>query len=602
MSPPCAMNGTDSIFINPENLPQNGYGFFQCILLFIAYAYILSIGSNMISDGSELLLLIPSLAGIVGSVVLPVLGAVPDGAIVLFSGFGKNPQLQLNVGIGALAGSTIMLLTIPWGLAILGGRVQLLNGMPLYKKPANYAIEFEKLPANRAWGLFSCGVAVDDAVRKGGHLMMLTALGFWVIQGPALSYNRPQYANIDHEMIRIWSIVGFLYCLLGFCGYLYYMYLEAQGDEIHERKMEEIQLQFILNKNAKLISVVAPIIESMMNNKNEDSGLLSNTSGLTEAEMIIKIQGNEKLRSKVQVLVKPYFSAYDADKSGSIEIDELQSIMAELGEPLSGAELKKLLANFDKDNNGTLDLVEFSDLLIDIATKYVLAKRDNTNNANEDNITNAKKRKSVMPVQISGMVVNSDDVDVENHGINDEDDEEEEDEEIPEDLQHLDYQDQQKAIFRRACFGMGLGTILVLIFSDPMVDILNDFSTRTGIPAFYISFVLAPLVSNASELIAAYNYAKKKTSKSIAISLSTLTGAACMNNTFCLMIFFILIFSLKLNWDFTSETLVIFLAQLVMYVFCFKRVHTLFDCACIFALYPLSILFVWILESVAHLQ
>ena len=32
-------------------------------------------------------------------------------------------------------------------------------------------------------------------------------------------------------------------------------------------KMEKIQLQFILNKNAKLISVVAPIIESMMNNR-----------------------------------------------------------------------------------------------------------------------------------------------------------------------------------------------------------------------------------------------------------------------------------------------------------------------------------------------
>lgn len=70
--------------------------------------------SNMISDGSELLLLVPAVAGIVGSVVLPVLGAVPDGAIVLFSGMGDNAQEQLSVGVGALAGSTIMLLTVPW--------------------------------------------------------------------------------------------------------------------------------------------------------------------------------------------------------------------------------------------------------------------------------------------------------------------------------------------------------------------------------------------------------------------------------------------------------------------------------------------------------
>ncbi len=36
------------------------------------------------------------LAGIVGSVVLPILGAVPDGAIVLFSGLGPDAQSQVN--------------------------------------------------------------------------------------------------------------------------------------------------------------------------------------------------------------------------------------------------------------------------------------------------------------------------------------------------------------------------------------------------------------------------------------------------------------------------------------------------------------------------
>ena len=48
-----------------------------------------------------------------GSVVLPVLGAVPDGAIMLFSGLGSVEEAQENlaVGVGALAGSTIMLLT-----------------------------------------------------------------------------------------------------------------------------------------------------------------------------------------------------------------------------------------------------------------------------------------------------------------------------------------------------------------------------------------------------------------------------------------------------------------------------------------------------------
>ena len=38
-------------------------------------------------------------------------------------------MIQLNVGIGALAGSTIMLLTIPWFLSIVGGRVNVVNGV-----------------------------------------------------------------------------------------------------------------------------------------------------------------------------------------------------------------------------------------------------------------------------------------------------------------------------------------------------------------------------------------------------------------------------------------------------------------------------------------
>merc|ERR1719409_976007 len=93
---------------------------------FTSYGYVLFTSSGMISDGSELLLLIPSLAGLVGSIVLPILGAVPDGMMVLFGGSAPTPeeaQAGLAVSIGALAGSTIMLLTIPWTIAIISGRV-----------------------------------------------------------------------------------------------------------------------------------------------------------------------------------------------------------------------------------------------------------------------------------------------------------------------------------------------------------------------------------------------------------------------------------------------------------------------------------------------
>jgi hypothetical protein len=86
-------------------------GLIQLVLLMAAYGYGLARASKNISRGTELLLSIPEYSGLIGSVVLPVLGAVPDGAFILFSGLGPHAQDELSVGVGALAGSTVLLLT-----------------------------------------------------------------------------------------------------------------------------------------------------------------------------------------------------------------------------------------------------------------------------------------------------------------------------------------------------------------------------------------------------------------------------------------------------------------------------------------------------------
>merc|ERR1711953_1533265 len=110
---------------------------------------------------------------------------------------------------------------------------------------------------------------------------------------------------------------------------------------------------------------------------------------------------------------------------------------------------------------------------------------------------------------------------------------------------------------------------------DPMVDVLGAWGKRLGIPSFYISFVLAPFASNASELIAASNYAAKKTQKAMTTSLSTLVGAACMNNTFCLAIFFALIWAQGLAWQFKAETISIVTIQwMIGFLAITKRTHT----------------------------
>ena len=139
----------------------------------------------------------------------------------------------------------------------------------------------------------------------------------------------------------------------------------------------------------------------------------------------------------------------------------------------------------------------------------------------------------------------------------------------------------------------------MLVFSDPMTDALESCGNRINVSPFYISFVLAPLASNASELIASYKYAQKKTRKTITISFSALLGAAVMNNTFCLGIFMGLMVGQGLQWTFSAETVVIVLVQLYMFFMANKQVHYLRDGLLVVLLYPLSLVLVALLENAA---
>ena len=58
------------------------------------------------------------------ALLLPVLGALPDACIIAVSGLSgsdESVQEEVAVGMGTLAGSTMMLLTIAWGVSCAVG-------------------------------------------------------------------------------------------------------------------------------------------------------------------------------------------------------------------------------------------------------------------------------------------------------------------------------------------------------------------------------------------------------------------------------------------------------------------------------------------------
>eukprot|EP00922_Rhytidocystis_sp_ex-Travisia-forbesii_P021941 GHVS01032144.1.p1 GENE.GHVS01032144.1~~GHVS01032144.1.p1 ORF type:complete len:567 (+),score=73.30 GHVS01032144.1:218-1918(+) len=554
------------LFVDPTSLPADGFGFFQVCFLGSVYGCVLFRASCMISEGSELLLLVPSLANVVGSIVLPILGAVPDGAIVLFSGLGPDPQSQLSVGVGALAGSTIMLLTVPWCLSVIGGRVSYFDEHFTYKKP--------KLSPPGHFSLFNTGVAGNAYVANGGRVMLLSAISYVVIQAPAF-FVRGELASTQANFERWFAFVGMLACTFGFVGYLLYQVHQAQTGEDKQSEFysTEMRKKAIRGKQLSLRGAMKALLELHEAEKGEVEIIKigSNRLGLP----LITQEIPERARHQMRALLRPFFIQLDVDGNEKLDKEELRNLLSMLNEKPSEMEMQQLFDQIDIDASGYVEFEEFVNCLI----YFVVSNHDVYQAALGIPSPRAPSTHRLATLEEQQM------------------EEEKEDEEIPEDLAGLPAAEQQRRIKLRAFKFMFIGTLLVLIFADPLVNVFSNIGQRTGIPSFYISFVLAPLASNASEILASYNYSLKKTHKSITISFSALEGAASMNNTFCLGIFLALVFFKNLMWTFAAETFAILVVQLVMALIAQKQVHLVIDGLIVLSLYPLALIGVYCMET-----
>ena len=265
------------------------------------------------------------------------------------------------------------------------------------------------------------------------------------------------------------------------------------------------------------------------------------------------------------------FRFYDQDGNGSLSKDEFRLFLADFREKISTATLNEVFSILDKDCSNSISYDEFI-----IACYLIIVSSDSA------------PRRSPLSM-LSGTALNL----MNNEEVEEEEDEEEE---VPEDFTSLSPEEQQFAIKRRAFTMLFIGTTLVLLFSDPMVDVLSEVAVRLNIPAFYVSFILAPLASNASEVIASQYYAAKKTRKTITVALTALEGAASMNNTFCLSIFMALIFFRGLAWQYSAETISIILVQFGIGALALRGKMTTYTGLIVLSLFPLSVVFVAVLE------
>jgi Ca2+/Na+ antiporter len=214
------------------------------IFMIAVYGYILLKAADIIGDGSEILGKMYG-AGIVGGLVIPMLGAVPDGMMILMSGMGGGTRAQvqheLNVGIGTLAGSTIMLLTVPFGIAMIlnarvydhetkkAGKIVLdVVGGPSVRKP--------QIPEK--FDLMNNCATYLSKTKGTAKIMILASSSYLVVQIPALYYTAWEHTRQTQLAGKegFWALLGMLISIAMFIWYLWFQMHDEDARDMHNRK------------------------------------------------------------------------------------------------------------------------------------------------------------------------------------------------------------------------------------------------------------------------------------------------------------------------------------------------------------------------------
>lgn len=445
------------------------------LLLMVFYGAILGVAAKCISDGAELLLDLGCSPSLIGGIVLPLLGAVPDSAIIIVSGLGDDAQTKLSVGMGTLAGSTIMLLTAAWAGSLAIGKCDL--------NAYDEAIE------GSGYGKISCnkqGVTILPSVKTAVGIMLLTSLSYFIVQGADWRFG-PHNFGPQPEYVRKAALATMIICFIGFVAYLVFLFVDSKSAQMRaDKHRQEMMQRKVLHRFVMMAKRTMPTS-------------IGDQADASSAE--------DKAAQEAHVQ-KKYFKAW-----------RLGAAMDKKPEP--------------------------------------------------------SETDPIVPKEVHG------------------DKEEEEEEE--ESFTHLTIK----------CVGLlVVGVGLVTIFADPMCDVLDSLTNKKNksyipISAFYVSFVVTPLCSNASELVSSLIFASKKKKENISMTFAQLYGAGTMNNTLCLGIFAALVYLRDLKWYYSAEVTVIIFVQWIVGIVGFRLTYKLWFGIVVGSLYVVSIGLVALLESSA---
>ncbi|KAM3696726.1 hypothetical protein ACJW31_06G060300 [Castanea mollissima] len=524
------------------------------LFLMVVYGYLMYFAAMLLTDGSEHFIEILG-HGIVGGLVLPILGALPDAMLVIVSGiFGTTgtAQSQISIAMGMVAGSTVLLLTIIWGSCVVAGKCDLVDSVA------------QDAQDTKGFNLTESGVSTDIWTSYTAGMMFISVIPLLIVQ---------ILETLNSSLWRhIAVLIGLIASLLLLVSYSTYKVLQP----------------WIQNKKIDYVKHKHFILAFLRHLRRHALGRLLREDGEPDKGFIEKL-----------------FSAIDVNHDGQISASELRALIVgiefeEIDLDLDDA-VNIIMNNFDTSGDSNIEKHEFVN-----GISTWLKKTAARNPVSETKLLNDLHMVKICSVSYSYFQINRclyEFLEILTQKIKRERD-------------LLDVKGatsiqtgilggnvkvegvkKSKRASIKAVLLLLLGTIIAAAFADPLVDTIDNFADATSIPAFFISFIVLPLATSSRDTVSAIRLASQDKRHTASLSFSEIYGTVTIHNVLSIPVFLAVVYIRGLTWDFSSEVLVILIVSIVMGSLGSFRTHfPLWTSILAILLYPFSLALIYVLR------
>ncbi|KAI3497152.1 hypothetical protein L1887_39552 [Cichorium endivia] len=587
-----------------ENHCHQMYGFLPCatnirsqFFLIIIYEYLLYQGEYYASGDGRIFRIFGE--SFWAAFISQIVDSLPESLILFASGMissKEKAQDYVETGVGLLAGSSILLLTLVWGVCFICARTdfeleldheqrnqgtqQLADCETSYLAKIMFLVLKVK---NKVVQLSTGSGVVTDGETIGPALeMLLSLMPFLAILllSMFVSHSSEKYNSLLLLVLFLVARYFFSYFLaqISTLGVLDSRLEYAQVERKVEMSVPFYEVEALIRDREKNLMVKQKEMEKLLKNPEHDDKTMTRENfydmfenWLDETRKLIddpysSDQSGKKYNQVVELLQE--------DKNKMIELISYMMEFA-LGEKprlQDGApdesSIDRFFKRIDADDNELITPTELENYIMElnldeipmdgkIPTKdeifeIIMRRLD----IDESGDINKKEFKYGVTKWLKGINVTSRNQGKQTHDNN---------------QRGAAKAEAHKKEKRNSIVRLIFGIVMLMGFAEPLIESVHEFSESINIEPFYVSFFLVPLATHARTAISAIKSASQKSQKATSLTFSEIYHKVFMNNIIGLSVLILIIYFRGLTWHFSIEILVVVMVCSIMGLLAISR-------------------------------